>query len=102
MTNLLEKSLLTVLGAATLSQKKAEELMQELKQKFNVTEEEGKAFLGKVQDMAKQNQEKLEDLAHEEVKKACGRLGVVTHEEFDKLKKKVAQLEKKLKEQQSA
>ena len=94
MTNLLEKTLLTALGAATLSQKKAEELIQELRQKFNVTEEEGKAFLGKVQDMAKQNQEKLENLAHEEVAKACERLGVVTRDEFDKLKKKVAQLEK--------
>ena len=52
--------------------------------------------------MARQNQEKLESLAHDEVKKACGRLGVVTQEEFDKLKKKVAQLEKKLKEQPSA
>lgn len=98
MTNLLEKTLLTALGAATLSQKKAEEFIQELRQKFNVTEEEGKAFLGKVQDMAKQNQEKLENAAHEEVKKACERMGVVTHDEFDKLKKKVAQLEKKLKE----
>lgn len=102
MTNLLEKTLLTALGAATLSQKKAEELIQELRQKFNVSEEEGKAFLGKVQDMARQNQEKLEARAHDEVKKACERLGVVTQEEFDKLKKKVAQLEKKLKEQQQA
>lgn len=98
MANLLEKTLLTALGAATLSQKKAEELIQELRQKFNVTEEEGKAFLGKVQDMAKQNQEKLENLAQEEVKKACGRMGVVTQDEFDKLKRKVAQLEKKLKD----
>ncbi len=101
MTNLLEKTLLTALGAATLSQKKAEELIQELRQKLNVSEDEGKAFLGKVQDMAKQNQEKLEALAHDEVKKACGRLGVVSQDEFDKLKKKVAQLEKKLKEQKA-
>ena len=100
MTNLLEKTLLTALGAATLSQKKAEELIQELRQKCNVTEEEGKAFLGKLQDMARQNQEKLEGLAQEEVRKACGRLGVVTQDEFDKLKKKVAQLEKKLKDLQ--
>ena len=100
MSNLLEKTLLTALGAATLSQKKAEELIQELRQKLNVSEEEGKAFLGKVQDMAKQNQEKLEAVAHDEVKKACGRLGVVTQDEFDKLKKKVAQLEKRLKEEQ--
>jgi polyhydroxyalkanoate synthesis regulator phasin len=98
MTNLLEKALLTALGAATISQKKAEELIQELRQKFNVTEEEGKAFLGKVQDMAKQNQEKLEALAQEEVQKACGRMGIVTQDEFDKLKRKVAQLEKKLKD----
>ena len=100
MTSLLEKTLLTALGAATLSQKKAEELIQELRQKFNVTEEEGKAFLGKVQEMARQNQEKLEKLAQEEVNQACERLGVVTQEEFDKLKRKVAQLEKKLKEVQ--
>lgn len=98
MTSLLEKALLTALGAATISQKKAEELIQELRQKFNVSEEEGKAFLGKVQDMAKQNQEKLENLAQEEIKKACERMGVVTQDEFDKLKRKVAQLEKKLKD----
>ena len=102
MTNLLEKTLLTAIGAATLSQKKAEELLQELRQKCNVSEEEGKAFLGKIQEMAKQNQERLEKAAHEEVSRACERLGLVSHEEFDKLKKKVAQLEKKLKELQSA
>ena len=34
--------------------------------------------------------------AREEVKKTCERMGVVTAAEFDKLKKKVAQLEKKL------
>lgn len=102
MTNLLEKALLTALGAATLSQKKAEELLQELRHKFDVSEDEGKAFVGKIQDMAKQNQEKLEKLAQEEVGKACQRLGVVTQEEFDKLKKKVAQLEKKLKEPRQA
>jgi polyhydroxyalkanoate synthesis regulator phasin len=102
MTSLLEKTLLTALGAATLSQKKAEELIQEFRQKFNVTEEEGKAFLGKIQDMARQNQDKLEKLAQEEVQKCCARMGVVTQEEFDKLKKKVSQLEKKLKEPRTA
>ena len=99
MTNLLEKTMLTALGAATLSQKKAEEFLQELKQKFNVSEEEGKTLLSKLQETARENQEKLEQKAHDEVKKACERLGVVTRDEFDKLKKKVAQLEKRLKEQ---
>jgi polyhydroxyalkanoate synthesis regulator phasin len=99
MINLLEKTMLTALGAATLSQKKAEELLQDLKQKFNVSEEEGKALLNKLRETAKENQEKLEQRAHDEVRKACDRLGVVTQDEFDKLKKKVVQLEKRIKEQ---
>ena len=67
MSNLLEKTMLTALGAATLSQKKAEEFLQELKQKFNVSEEEGKALLSKLQDASRENQEKLEQRAHDEV-----------------------------------
>ena len=97
MIELLEKSLLTAVGAMTLSQKKAEELFQGLQEKMNISEDEGKAFLQKIQDAAAQNQEKLMEQAREEVKKTCERMGVVTAEEFDKLKKKVAQLEKKLK-----
>ena len=75
MTNLLEKTLLTALGAATLSQKKAEELIQELRQKFNVTEEEGKAFLGKVQDLARE--ERVLDLEAHAQREVVEILGVV-------------------------
>ncbi len=97
MIELLEKSILTAVGAMTLTQKKAEELLQEMREKLNISEEEGKAFLKKIQEAAVTNQEKLQEQAREEVKKACERMGVVTADEFDKLKKKVAQLEKKLK-----
>ena len=97
MIELLEKTMLTAVGAMTLTQKKAEELLQELREKLNISEEEGKAFLEKVQEAATKNQEKLQEQAKEEVKKACDRMGVVTAEEFDKLKKKVAALERKLK-----
>lgn len=97
MLEVLEKTMLTAVGAMTLTQKKAEELMKELREKLNVSEEEGKAFLQKIQEAAAKNQEKLQEQAREEVKKACERMGVVTAAEFDKLKKKVAQLEKKLK-----
>jgi polyhydroxyalkanoate synthesis regulator phasin len=90
MIELLEKSLLTAVGAMTLSQKKAEELLHELREKMNISEDEGKAFLQKIQDAAAQNQEKLMEQAREEVKKTCERMGVVTAAE-------VAQLEKKLK-----
>jgi polyhydroxyalkanoate synthesis regulator phasin len=97
MIELLEKTVLTAVGAATLTQKKAEELLVELRDKLNISEEEGKDFLKKIQETVVQSQEKLQEQAREEVKKACERMGVVTAEEFNKLKKKVAQLEKKLK-----
>ena len=97
MIELLEKSILTAVGAMTLTQKKAEELLRDMREKLNISEEEGKAFLKKIQEAAAQNQARLQEQALEEVKKACERMGVVTVEEFDKLKKKVALLEKKLK-----
>ena len=98
MIELVEKTLLTAVGAMTLSQQKAEELLSELRKKLDISEEEGKNLLKKIQETAEKNQQELESLAHEEVKKACARLGVVTTDEFDKLKRKVSQLEKKLKE----
>jgi polyhydroxyalkanoate synthesis regulator phasin len=101
MIELLEKTLLTAVGAMTLTQKKAEELLQELREQLNVSEEEGKAFLQKIQDAAAENQKKLQEQAREEVKKSCERMGVVTSAEFDKLKKKVSQLEKKIQQSSS-
>ena len=98
MIELFEKTVLTAVGAMTLTQKKAEDLIQELREKLDISEEEGKAFLQKVQEAASKNQEKMQEQARVEVKKACDRMGVVTTEEFDKLKKKVASLERKLKE----
>lgn len=98
MIELFEKTLLTGMGALSLSQKKTEELIQELRNKLNVTEEEGKELLGKMREAARENQEKLEEIARQEVHATCERLGVVTSEDFDQLRKKVQKLEKDLKE----
>jgi len=97
MIELFEKSFLTALGAATLTQQKAEELLKELREKCNISEEEGKAFLKKIQEAAAKNQETLQEQARQEVQKACERMGMVSSEDFNALKKKVAALEKKLK-----
>ncbi len=97
MIELLEKTMLTAVGAMTLTQKKAEELIKELREQLNISEEEGKAFLQKIQDAAAENQEKMQKQAQEEVKNHLERMGAVTQEDFNKLKKKVAALEKKVK-----
>ena len=99
MLEIVEKTLLTGIGAVALTQKKAEELIDDLKKRMNLTEEEGKNLLEKLRDAAKDNQKKLEVMAQDEVKKACERIGVVTIEEFEKLQRKVDQLEKQFKAQ---
>ena len=99
MLELVEKTLLAGIGALALTQKKAEELLEELKGKMNLTEEEGKKLLEKFQDAAKESQQHLEELAQEEIKKACSRAGLVSKDDFDALQKKVDQLEKQLKAQ---
>ena len=96
MFELFEKAVLTGLGALSLTQKKAEEIIAELKEKYKMSEEEGKAFLDKVQGMAKEGRERVAEIADTEVKKVMDRVGLVPREEFDRLLKRVEELEKRL------
>lgn len=98
MFELLEKALLTGLGAVALSQKKAEEIMTDLKDKYKMSEEEGKVFLEKVQGIAKEGRARVEEIAEVEVKKAMERMGMVSRDEFDRLQRRVAQLENRFTE----
>jgi polyhydroxyalkanoate synthesis regulator phasin len=97
MLELLEKAFLTGLGAFAVTQKKGEELVAEFREKYKASEEEGKAFLEKIQGMARESREKLTEAAEDEVRKAIERLGAVPREDFEKLEKRLAALEKKLK-----
>lgn len=98
MIELVEKAMMVGMGALSLSQKKAEELLQDLKSRCNVSEEEGKALLERMQQFADENQKKFTAMAQEEVKKAYERMGLIEREEFEKLRKKVTLLEKRLKD----
>lgn len=94
MFELLEKAVLTGLGFVSLSQKKAEEFLAELKEKYKVSEEEGKVFLEKMQGMAKENRDRIIEMSETEVKKVTDRFGMVSREEFDRLEKRTAALER--------
>lgn len=96
MFELLEKTLLAGIGALSLTQKKTEELIAELQKQFNLSEEKGKELYGKVESAARDNQRKLEDLARQEVRKTCERMGVVTADELEKLRLKVELLERQI------
>jgi polyhydroxyalkanoate synthesis regulator phasin len=93
MLELLEKAALTALGAAALTQKKGEEMMQELKARYKMSEEEGRAFLERIQDLARAGRERTTEIAEAEVKRALDRIGMVPREEFERLERRVRALE---------
>jgi polyhydroxyalkanoate synthesis regulator phasin len=93
MLEIFEKIVMTTIGVAAITQKKAEELVSELKDKYKVSEEEGKQPVERMQAMVKENREKAREIAEEEVKKVVERLGLVSKEDFELLKKRVQELE---------
>jgi len=96
MLEIIEKAVMTGLGAVALSQKKAEELLAELKEKYKLSEEEGKAFMERLQGFAKESREKIAEAAETEVKKVMERVGVVSRDDYDLLLKRVEELERRL------
>jgi polyhydroxyalkanoate synthesis regulator phasin len=93
MLELLEKAVMTTIGVAAITQKKAEELVAEMKDRYKLSEEEGKNLVDKIQAIAKESREKVREMAEVEVQKVVERLGLVSRDEFDRLSKRVQELE---------
>ena len=93
MLELFEKAVMTAIGVAAITQKKAEELAVEMRDKYKMSEEEGKLFVDRIQAIAGESREKVREMAEKEVLKVLDRVGAVPREEFDRLVKRVQELE---------
>jgi polyhydroxyalkanoate synthesis regulator phasin len=93
MLELIEKVVMTTIGVAAITQKKAEELVCEMKDRYKMSEEEGKHLIERIQSMAKENKDKVREMAEVEVQKVVERLGLVSVEDLETLKKRVQDLE---------
>jgi len=93
MLEMLEKAVMTTIGVAAITQKKAEELVAEMKERFKLSEDEGKNLVDRIQTIASESREKVREMAEAEVQKVVDRLGLVSREEFDRLAKRVQELE---------
>jgi len=93
MLEMLEKAVMTTIGVAAITQKKAEELAAEMKERFKLSEDEGKNLVERIQAIATESREKVREAAEAEVQKVVDRLGMVSREEFDRLGERVRELE---------
>lgn len=96
MLELIEKVVMTTIGVAAITQKKAEELVAEMKDKYKLSEDEGKHLVERIQSMAKESKDKVREMAEVEVQKVVDRLGLVSVDELELLKKRVQDLEARL------
>jgi len=93
MLELLEKVVMTAVGAAAITRKKAEELAAEMRDTYKMSEDEGKLFVDRILAMANDSREKVREMAEKEVLKVVERMGAVPLEEFEQLVKRVQELE---------
>ena len=93
MLELLEKMIMTTIGVAAITRQKSEELVAEMKDRYKLSEEEGRRMVDRIQSIASESRVKISEMAEVEVKKAIDRLGLVSREEFDRLSKRVEELE---------
>lgn len=93
MLELFEKVVMTTIGVAAMTQKKAEELAAEMKERFKLSEDEGKQLVDRIQNFAAESREKVRYMAESEVQKVVDRLGLISRDEFDRLAARVQELE---------
>jgi polyhydroxyalkanoate synthesis regulator phasin len=96
MFELIEKAFLTGIGALAVSQKMGEEFVADLKERYKMSEDEGKAVLEKMQCFAKEGREKVAEIAEIEVRKVMDKIGMVPREDYERLLKRLEELEKRM------
>jgi len=96
MLEIFKKGLLAGLGAVVVTRDKIEEVTRRLMQEGRITREEMEKMR---EDLVKSGEARWEEIsAHvsENVRKAMANLDIASREEFDKLKDRVLQLEKRV------
>ena len=93
MLELLEKVVMTTIGVAAITRNKTEELVAEMKERFKLSEEEGKQLVERIQTIANEGRDKISERAEVEVKRVIERLGLVSRDEYNLLSKRVEELE---------
>jgi polyhydroxyalkanoate synthesis regulator phasin len=96
MFDLIEKAFLAGLGVVSLSRKKTEEFLAEMKEKYQLSEAEGQDFIEKARNMVNDSKSRISELVDAEVKKAMEKIGVVSRDDYETLLKRVEALEKQI------
>jgi polyhydroxyalkanoate synthesis regulator phasin len=92
MFDLMKKGMLAGIGLALKTWDEVEKMVQEVQEKGEVSEAEGRKFLDEVQKKYEEAQGKLEKRVEQTVKEFLKKTQIVTSDELKELKKEIREL----------
>lgn len=95
--NFLKKSFYTGMGLISMSKDAIVKAAEKLKEELKLSEEEGKKFTEEVAGEAEKAKKNFQEEVEKAVNKTMDKLNLAKKDEVDELKKKIDELEKKLK-----
>jgi polyhydroxyalkanoate synthesis regulator phasin len=98
MIESLKKASLLGIGLAALTQERLQELLKELEEKGEITREEGKALAKEALAEREKSAKELEKRITKQVEKTLEKMGIPTRKDLDKLGRRIAKLERTIKE----
>ncbi len=98
MMESIKKALLTGIGLAAMSKEKIEEWAKNFAQEAKMAEGEGKKFVDEILKQADEAKRNVEDQVTKFTKNALEKMGLTTKNEVDELKRRLEELERKMKE----
>jgi len=98
MLELIKKSLLAGLGAVAITKEGLEKVTQKLVEEGKISAEEAQEFTEEVMKEGEKRGKEFQEKVAQTVKSVIEKLNLVPHSDFEELKARVEELEKRLKE----
>jgi len=96
MRDIVKKSFLLGLGAASITKAKAEGIIGELVKKNAVNIKEGREMLSKVKKEADNERKRIQKFAEQEARRIAGKLGVMPKNKIEKVRRRLKSIDKEL------
>ncbi|NPV26392.1 MAG: polyhydroxyalkanoate synthesis regulator [Firmicutes bacterium] len=96
MIDLLRKTLYMGLGALYMTKEKAEQLVEDLVKKGEVSTDEAKTLISELIQKGEQQKEELAQFIRGEMEKRRFDLGLVTKKDLERLEQRIKELEERL------
>lgn len=96
MLEILRKTLLAGLGAITMTKERAEQLVDELVKKGELSKEEAGKVVSEMLEKGREQREVMSDAIKVEFSRLRGEIGLVTRKEYEALVERVAAIEERL------